>query len=276
MKPTVPLVFRSTLRRLSIFDYERMTPEQRQRREHAEAEERRAWAEAEMNREANQSKEEFKSNVAVQDARTRPGPADPAGRPLPSPLAEALKDNPLPLALSTRTAWPEWAAAKGYDARADRPIDAKHPASAVEPPDTCTRSPPTSAIGTTRMAVTENVNDLDRHSAALMLHARALSKTALAGPERGPCGTRPASVPSSRRRPQTQPAQAGCTEGADSAVAQCDLRRHSPASNAPRQPRLIERSPKPQGQQKRETIRLRGLSDAEIERRKAALAAAGR
>src|SRR6516162_3426850 len=106
-----------------------------------------------------------------------------AGLPLPFPLTEALKDNPSPLALSTREAWPEWAAAKGYDPeQADRLMQSirrlRSSAGYLQAlaADLSLRY---DADG----AVTENVSDLDRHSAALALHARALSKTALAGGE---------------------------------------------------------------------------------------------
>ena len=79
------------------------------------------------------------------------------------------------------------------------------------------RSPPTAALEFDADGeATENVSDLDRHTAALMLHARVLSKTRLAGP-----GER-----AMYNAPEVRPSQATAAEPAP-------VVRTAPASRAP-------------------------------------------
>jgi hypothetical protein len=170
-------------------------------------------------------------------------PLSAAGLPLPIPLQWALNGDPQPLALSTRTAWPQWAQANGYTAEQIQileqcvaPLRLSNNYLQALAADLSERY---DAYG----KAVEAVTPLDRHSAALMLHVRSLGKTTPPRP--------PKEEPVPIAPPKAQPSNSQSAP---------------PDSPAPS---------KPQPTKSRETIHLKGLSPEEIERRRVALAAAG-
>ena len=165
-----------------------------------------------------------------------------AGLPLPIPLSWALNGDPQPLALSTRTAWPQWAEANGYTAEQIQILE-----QCVAPLRLSNNYLQALAADLSERydvdgKAVETVTAMDRHSAALMLHVRSLGKTT---PPRAPKAEEASTTPPKLSDP--------------------------PASLKPLDPPAPS---KPQSTKGRETIHLKGLSPEEIERRKAALAAA--
>ena len=170
-----------------------------------------------------------------------------AGLPLPIPLQWALNGDSQPLALSTRTAWPQWAQANGYTAEQIQILE-----QCVAPLRLSNNYLHALAADLSERydvdgKPVEMVTALDRHSAALMLHVRSLGKTT---PPR-----LPKEEPASTIPPKPQP--------------QSPAKLSDPQSASPPPP---PSKPEMRG---RETIYLKGLSPEEIERRRVALAAAG-
>lgn len=160
--------------------------------------------------------------------------------PLPTPLSWALNGDPQPLALSTRTACPQWAKANGYTAEQIQILE-----QCVAPLRLSNNYLQALAADLSERydvdgKAVETVTAMDRHSAALMLHVRSLGKTTL---PRAPKLEEASATPPKPQPPNPQ------------------------SASPPPEP------PKPQVKG-RETIHLKGLSLEEIERRKAALAAA--
>ena len=179
-----------------------------------------------------------------------------AGLPLPVPLTRAVQGDVRPVAVGSREAWAAWAVERGYDAGQ---VETLLTALAKLTHSGAYRG----ALATDLSArhdvdgqVVEPVGPFDRHSAALIEHAKALHDATKAAKEpRGAYAPRGAVRPTRPSPPaETAPPVA------------------SPAPQA--QPHQASAGREPR--QKREMIRLGGLSAAEIERRKAAFSAAGR
>jgi hypothetical protein len=182
-------------------------------------------------------------------------PLSAAGLPLPIPLQWALNGDPQPLALSTRTAWPQWAQANGYTADQIQILE-----QCVAPLRLSNNYLQALAADLSERydvdgKAVEAVTPLDRHSAALMLHVRSLGKTT---PPRPP---KEEAVPIAP--PKAQPSN---PQSAPPKAQPSNPQSAPPDSPAPS---------KPQPTKSRETIHLNGLSPEEIERRRVALAAAG-
>lgn len=172
-------------------------------------------------------------------------PLSAAGLPLPTPLQWALNGNSQPLAITTRTAWPQWAQAHGYSP--EQVVVLMQCVGRLRSSTSYLQA--LAADLAERYDVdgkpVEMVTALDRHSAALMLHVRSLGKmTPPRLPKEEPASTIPPK-PQSPAKPS------------------------DPQSASPLPP---PSKPEVKG---RETVHLKGLSPEEIERRRAALAAAG-
>jgi hypothetical protein len=167
--------------------------------------------------------------------------------PLPTPLRWALEEDPQPLALSTRSAWPEWAAAHGYSAEQTKILEACVGKLVRSIAYLQALVSDISGRYDADGGFVEPVSVWDRHSGALALHARTLMKTGAPSSERR---SAPKSQPDARPlvTPPTPPTPASL--------------RTPPAQSA--------------SSAKRAALHLgEALSASEIARRKAALAGAG-
>jgi hypothetical protein len=126
--------------------------------------------------------------------RSRPlsemaAPLIEAGLPLPAPLQWALDGDPQPLALSTRSTWPEWARAHGYSPEQVIILSACISRLARSAPYIRALATDLSLRYDADGVETEPVADTDRHSAAATIAAWSAPKPKSPAPEKAQAGS---------------------------------------------------------------------------------------
>jgi ProQ/FINO family len=182
-----------------------------------------------------------------------------AGLALPTPLQWALRGDVRPLAIGAHEAWAAWAAEHGYDAAQTATLLVALGKLARSGAYRNALADDQSARYGVDGQATGRVSEFDRHSAALLIHARALREPFLPAPKglREPRGAAP------------PPGGAPTTANAASAPLAAKTTLTMPTTHtAPVKPPIVRVRPT--------TLRLGGLSPEEIERRKRVLAAANR
>ena len=183
-----------------------------------------------------------------------------AGLTLPAPLQWALRGDVRPLAIGAHEAWAAWAGEHGYDpAQTATLLVALGKLAHSGAYRNALADDQSTRYGVDGQA-TGRVSDFDRHSAALIIHARALREFSLPAPK-GPREPRGSSAPAPRGAPMT----------VNAAPAPLAAKTTLTTPTTPTAP--VKPSP-PIVQVRPTTLRLGGLSPEEIERRKQVLAAA--